>query len=480
MPDTDIQVSIVIPVYNEEEAIEVVLRDIYAVMNPLGIGYEVIVVDDGSTDKTRALCEADPRVILLRHQRNRGNGAARTTGMRHAQGKYVVMTDADGTYPAAAIPAMLRELEECDMVTGARKREMGTMRLLRTPAKNFIRGLASYLTRTPIPDLNSGLRAMRRDVVMEFLPILPETHSWVSTITMAMLSSNYEVRWQPIDYFKRIGVSKFDPITDTYNYLTWSSGPSCTSIRCASFCPDAGPAVAGGGQGVADVVRFDWHIATSTVMLHPHRRPESGPWACWPTWWPARRICVAAGAEPCCLLVTRKYPPAVGGIGDALSYTIDSTDRGAPALPLSGTPRGVGRAGAVCRLCHRKTIRAGLPWRRRAHSHSGRSHSRTAGLPRATCLQYPGGLQRPRAGYHLSTCLYQASIIGALKRLRLAICIRTTPATSAWPGECQATRCVVIPPGIAAAGLCGAGRGATGPRSAGPPYVMLRRAAGAQ
>jgi glycosyltransferase involved in cell wall biosynthesis len=268
MPDTDIQVSIVIPVYNEEEAIEVVLRDIYAVMNPLGIGYEVIVVDDGSTDKTRALCEADPRVILLRHQRNRGNGAARTTGMRHAQGKYVVMTDADGTYPAAAIPAMLRELEECDMVIGARKREMGTMRLLRTPAKNFIRGLASYLTRTPIPDLNSGLRAMRRDVVMEFLPILPETHSWVSTITMAMLSSNYEVRWQPIDYFKRIGVSKFDPITDTYNYLTLVIRAIMYFNPLRIFLPlTLALLLLGVGKAVADVVRFDWHIATSTVML---------------------------------------------------------------------------------------------------------------------------------------------------------------------------------------------------------------------
>ena len=268
MSDSEIQVSIVIPVYNEQEAVEVVLRDIYAVMDPLGIDYEMIVVDDGSTDATPALCEADPRVILLRHQRNRGTGAARTTGMRRARGKYVVMTDADGTYPADAIPGMLRELDTCDMVIGARGREMGTVRWLRSPAKNFIRGLASYLTRTPIPDLNSGLRAMRREVVMEFLPILPETHSWVSTITMAMLSSNYEVRWVPIEYYKRIGVSKFHPVTDTYNYLTLVIRAIMYFNPLRIFLPLTLILLAlGMGKAVVDIVRYNWHIATSTVML---------------------------------------------------------------------------------------------------------------------------------------------------------------------------------------------------------------------
>jgi glycosyltransferase involved in cell wall biosynthesis len=268
MPDLDVQVSFVIPIFNEEEAVEIVLRDIYAVMDPLGVPYEVIVVDDGSTDRTHELCAADPRVILLTHQRNRGNGAARTTGMRRARGKYVVMTDADGTYPTDVIPEMLRELESCDMVIGAREREMGTLPMLRSTAKNFIRGLASYLTRTRIPDLNSGLRAMRREVVMEFLPILPETHSWVSTITMAMLSSNYEVRWQPIEYYKRIGVSKFHPINDTYNYLTLVIRAIMYFNPLRIFLPLTLLLLALSlGKTVADIVRFDWHIATSTVML---------------------------------------------------------------------------------------------------------------------------------------------------------------------------------------------------------------------
>ncbi|MBA3534696.1 MAG: hypothetical protein H0T73_22485 [Ardenticatenales bacterium] len=107
-----------------------------------------------------------------------------------------------------------------DMAVGARRAEKGTMRWLRTPAKEFIRRLASFMTGVSIPDLNSGLRAFRKDVVFRFLGILPNTHSWVSTITLAMLSNGYRVAYVPIDYYPRIGQSTFHPIRDTYNYLT--------------------------------------------------------------------------------------------------------------------------------------------------------------------------------------------------------------------------------------------------------------------
>jgi polyisoprenyl-phosphate glycosyltransferase len=105
-------------------------------------------------------------------------------------------------------------------VVGARRAEKGTMRWLRTPAKEFIRRLASFMTGSPIPDLNSGLRAFRRDVALRFVGILPNTHSWVSTITLAMLSNGYRVGYVPIDYYPRIGRSTFHPVRDTYNYLS--------------------------------------------------------------------------------------------------------------------------------------------------------------------------------------------------------------------------------------------------------------------
>jgi glycosyltransferase involved in cell wall biosynthesis len=268
MDEQEILVSVIIPAYNEQEAMKVVLDDVIAVMEPLQVPWELIVVDDGCVDDTCSICAQYPQVQVISHGRNRGNGAARTTGVKAARGKYVVMTDADGTYPASAIPTMIAELEHCDMVIGAREREMGTMKWLRSAAKEFIRLLASYLTHTRIPDLNSGLRAIKREQVLEFLHILPNTHSWVSTITMAFLSSGYEVRWIPIAYYKRIGRSTFHPINDTYNYLVLVVRSIMYFNPLRIFLPiSLGLFGIGGIKMVYDIFAYNFHFAPSTVIL---------------------------------------------------------------------------------------------------------------------------------------------------------------------------------------------------------------------
>lgn len=216
-----LDVSIVLPAYNEEEALGPDLDDLRAVMEAGRWRYEILVVDDGSTDGTAAAAEARPWARLLRHPYNRGVGAARTTGARAARGRWLVYTDADRTYPNDRVPDLLAELEQgADMVIGARRVEAGTLRWLRMPAKAFIRRLAEFMTGSRIPDLNSGLRAQRRDLTLRFAPLLPTSHSWVSTITIAFLSAGFQVRWIPIDYYPRVGRSTFHPIRDTYSYLT--------------------------------------------------------------------------------------------------------------------------------------------------------------------------------------------------------------------------------------------------------------------
>lgn len=215
-------VSVVLPAYNEEAAIAGDLRAIIEAMDRSGYSYEIIVVDDGSTDRTAAIAATFPNVRVVRHDRNRGTGAARSTGIRLARGQIVAMSDADGTYPNHEIPRLVEGiLNGADMVVGARRKEAGTWPWLRVPTKEFIRYLASYLTNMPIPDLNSGFRAVRRDVALRFLPILPATHSWVSTITLALLTNGYRVDYIPIDYYPRKGGrSSFHPVRDTYNYLS--------------------------------------------------------------------------------------------------------------------------------------------------------------------------------------------------------------------------------------------------------------------
>ena len=212
-------ISIIIPVYNEEEGIAGDLDKIFECMDASGYEYEVVVVDDGSTDHSADIVRRYARVRLLQHPTNRGTGAATNTAVRHARGEIIAMTDGDGTYPVQDIPKLLQYMDEYDMVIGARTREAGTLRVLRTPAKWFIRTLASYLTETSIPDLNSGLRVFHKSLALKFMHLLPHGHSWVSTITLAHLADDYLVKFVPIDYYPRKGRSSWKPIGDTYNYL---------------------------------------------------------------------------------------------------------------------------------------------------------------------------------------------------------------------------------------------------------------------
>lgn len=214
-------VSVVLPAYNEELAVEADLRTIRAALEASGYSYEILVVDDGSHDRTAEVAAGVPGVQVLKHDRNLGTGAARSTGIRAARGQIIAMSDADGTYPNQDLPRLIEAvLDGADMAVGARTVEAGTLRPLRTFAKEFIRRLACYMTASEIPDLNSGFRAVRRDVALRFLPVLPTTHSWVSTITLALLTTGYRVDYLPIAYFPRVGRSSFHPIRDTYNYLS--------------------------------------------------------------------------------------------------------------------------------------------------------------------------------------------------------------------------------------------------------------------
>jgi len=222
----DPYVSIILPCYNEQDHVVAEVERICAAMDASGYSYELVAYDDASTDQTLArLHEAAPSFPQLRivhFDRNGGSGTVRRIGTQQARGEIVVWTDADMSYPNGRIPELVQMLEKdpaLDQVVGARTSEEGSHKILRVPAKWFIRKLAEKLTNTKIPDLNSGLRAFRRQVALPYLRLLPPGFSCVTTITIAFLSNQHEVRYVPIEYAKRAGTSKFRFVSDAYRYI---------------------------------------------------------------------------------------------------------------------------------------------------------------------------------------------------------------------------------------------------------------------
>ncbi len=209
-------VTIVIPAFNEENGVGPVIRELLDILDKSAIPGEVIVVDDGSSDGTsKAAASAGARVV--RHRSNRGYGAALKTGITLATYNIIAITDADRTYPSSEIPSLLAELENADMVVGARIGRNVKIPLVRKPAKWALNKLANYVAGATIPDLNSGLRVFRRDIAMQYFPILPDQFSFTTTITLAMHCDKYAVSYLPIDYHQRTGKSKIVP-WDAYNF----------------------------------------------------------------------------------------------------------------------------------------------------------------------------------------------------------------------------------------------------------------------
>jgi glycosyltransferase involved in cell wall biosynthesis len=224
--DQTVQVTVVLPCYNEEQQVVAEVERICCALDESDYSYEVLAIDDGSTDGTWALLEQQarehPAVRPLRFPSNRGPGTARRLGTEWARGAVVVWTDADMTYPNERIPDLVRILDEdpsCDQVVGARTSERGSYRALRAAVKWAIRKLAELLVGAKIRDLNSGLRAFRRDAAEPYLRLLPAGFSCVTTITLAFLANHHHIWYVPVAYAPRSGKSKFRIVRDTYRLL---------------------------------------------------------------------------------------------------------------------------------------------------------------------------------------------------------------------------------------------------------------------
>jgi glycosyltransferase involved in cell wall biosynthesis len=205
-----VDVAVVIPAFNEAGAVGRIVTRVREALSSTPYSFDVVVVDDGSTDATALEAELHGGRVV-RQPENGGYGAALKRGINETQSEYVVITDADGTYPPEQIPALLLRAETQDMVVGSRAMTDVSIPVIRRPAKMFLGALASFLSGRHIPDLNSGLRVMRRSVLTQFLYLLPSGFSFTSTITLAMLCTQHRVLYIPVTCAARVGSSKIRP-----------------------------------------------------------------------------------------------------------------------------------------------------------------------------------------------------------------------------------------------------------------------------
>ena len=257
--NSPIELTVLLPAYNEENAIESIIKEIRLALTEWQGQFEILVVDDCSTDLT-ATKAATNGVRIVRRIENGGSGASRKTGIHEARGKLIAMLDADGSYDPAFLPELLSYFPDYDQVNGARTTEQGTIKFLRVPMKWTIRKLAEFVSGKTIPDLNTGLKIFKRDQMQKYLWVIPDGFSCVTSMTLAFLCNGHPVKYIPVTYRKRIGKSKFHPIHDTLQYFL-------TVLRIITyFRPLRILAPLAFLLGMTGVLRSLYHICYSPVL----------------------------------------------------------------------------------------------------------------------------------------------------------------------------------------------------------------------
>lgn len=210
------QLSVIIPVYNEEKMVGQVIEELKNELNKLDLEYEIIVVNDGSTDRSKEILMKISNIKIIEHLENRGYGASLKAGFKESRGDLILIIDADGSYPVEAVKELTKHIPEYDMVIGARKKYRP---FYGRPAKWFLNKFAGYLTGTKVLDLNSGMRIFKKQIILDNWKIFPQKFSFSSTLTMICLTNDYKVKNIKIDYLKRNGKSKLKPVKSFKQFI---------------------------------------------------------------------------------------------------------------------------------------------------------------------------------------------------------------------------------------------------------------------
>lgn len=217
--------SVVIPAYNEEDGIADIVDRVLAVREPLAaIGVqelELVVVDDGSHDRTAEIVEGYSDVRLIRHATNKGYGAALKTGFHNAKGDLLAFLDADGTYPPEFFPRLCQAAieQEADLVIGSRRAgEKSEMPTTRRIGNFFFANLISLISNQRISDSASGMRVLRREALSALYP-LPDGLNFTPVMSTRALHEGLKMVEVPITYSERAGSSKLSVVRDGTRFL---------------------------------------------------------------------------------------------------------------------------------------------------------------------------------------------------------------------------------------------------------------------
>jgi glycosyltransferase involved in cell wall biosynthesis len=212
--------AVILPVHNEASFLPKLLDALQATLAGIGDwSFEIICVDDGSTDGTGEVLRERTGITVLSHSLNRGYGAALKSALAYSNQEWALIMDADGSYPVESIPQFLEDLVPgTAMVVGERQGIATQENFPRRTARRMLRHFVHFLTSIQVTDLNSGMRLFRRELYREFLPLFPEGFSFTSTLTVGCLFRGYPIRFLPIPYGKREGRSHIRPVPDFFRF----------------------------------------------------------------------------------------------------------------------------------------------------------------------------------------------------------------------------------------------------------------------
>jgi len=197
------QISIIIPAYNEEETIATIIENLKKELNQLNLNYEIIVVNDASTDNTKEIIERIPEIKVIHHLINKGYGASLKTGIKETKFNNLLFFDADGQHRSEYIKEMIKYVDEFDLISGNRVGYKGP--IIRQPGKKLLLWLANYLAQQRMPDINCGLRIVKKDKISKFLHLLCDGLSFSTTTLLLFATEGHTIKYIPVTINKRAG-----------------------------------------------------------------------------------------------------------------------------------------------------------------------------------------------------------------------------------------------------------------------------------